>query len=264
MPRRLDGRKAGKPMTRSRNIKLTIAFDGTAYHGWQIQQGKPTIQGILQEVLGKITDGPVNLIGSGRTDAGTHARALVANFHTRSSIPPSSLVRAVNSAIPSDIRVTSAQAVSPGFHARRSAKSKIYRYQICRAAILLPHWRRDHYHYPYHVDLAHIRQAAALFMGEHDFASFAAKSGTVAGSPKSTVRRISQCNLKSRGSLLWFTVEGNGFLHHMVRNMIGTLLELGRGRMSLEQFQSLFEARDRTRAGFTAPAKGLVLLRVRY
>jgi len=249
-------------MTRTRNIKLTIAFDGTAYHGWQVQEGKPTIQGILREALGKITGEPVNLIGSGRTDAGTHARALVASFLTRSAIPPSSLVRAVNSAIPDDIRVTSAQVVPCAFHARSSAKTKIYRYQICRAAILLPHWRRDHYHYPYRVDLARMKQAASLFIGDHDFASFAAKSG--AGAPKSTIRHICRCNLKSRGSLLWFTVEGNGFLHHMVRNMIGTLLELGRGRMSLAEFQSLFEARDRTRAGFTAPAKGLVLLRVRY
>ncbi len=254
-----SGGQTRKPVAAGRNIRIILAYDGTAYHGWQIQDGVPTVQGILRGALYKITGEQVNLVGSGRTDAGTHVRGLVANFITYSLIPPARLSRALNSILPRDIRVLSARRVPAAFHARFSAHSKVYRYQVYRGPVLLPHLAREYYHYPYAIDVSVMRRAARRFVGEHDFASFAA------GTPqKNTVRRIFRCELKHKGHRLILTVEGNGFLHHMVRNMAGTLLEVGRGRMSLEEFKRLFKSRDRTLAGFTAPAHGLILLRVRY
>ncbi len=243
-----------------RNVMLLLGFDGTAYHGWQIQRKQKTIQGALQQAIARITGEPAKLVGSGRTDAGTHARGYVANFSTSARIPVTSLVRALNSVLPRDIRVRSAKTVPAEFHARHDARSKIYCYQIYRGSILPPHLAREHFHYPYSIDLSIMQKATDLFMGVHDFASFAAKGG----GREDTVRRIYGCRLKSIGHRLTFEVEGNGFLHHMVRNMVGTLLELGRGQMSLAEFEALFAVRDRTRAGFTAPAHGLILIRVKY
>jgi tRNA pseudouridine38-40 synthase len=247
-------------MIARRNIKLVLGFDGTAYHGWQIQEHHKTIQGELRAAVGKITREEIIPAGSGRTDAGTHARAFVANLLTTSRIPANALARALNSALPPDIRIFSAHEVAADFHARASARSKIYRYQIYRGPVLPPHLAREHYHYPYTVDLEIMKTGAKLFVGTHDFASFAARGG--AG--KRTVRHIFRCELKSAGHRLIFTVEGNGFLHHMVRNMVGTLLELGRGQMTPGEFAALFEQRDRTLAGFTVPANGLILVKVRY
>lgn len=260
MQSRKQGDQTGQPIVGGRNIRLTLAFDGTAYRGWQIQKDAPTIQGLVSSALERITGAAVSLTGSGRTDAGTHARGLVANFHTLSRIPPGRLVRAVNSLLPRDIRVLRARAAPPGFHARRSARSKVYRYQVYLGKILAPHLLREYFHYPYPVDVPRMRRAAGLLEGEHDFASYA-KTGSAVGG---TVRRIGRCDLTLRGRRLHLTVEGNGFLHHMVRNMAGTLLEVGRGAMPLEDFALLFEKRDRSSAGFTAPAHGLVLLKVRY
>jgi tRNA pseudouridine38-40 synthase len=243
-----------------RNIKLVLGFDGTAYHGWQIQAHQKTVQGELLAAIRKITGEEIMPAGSGRTDAGTHARAFVANFLASSRIPEDAMVRALNSVLPPDIRVLSARKAAADFHARASARSKIYRYQIYRGPILPPHLAREHFHYPYPIDLEIMKRGAKFFIGTHDFASFAAKGG--AG--KSTVRRIFRCELKSAGRRMIFTVEGNGFLHHMVRNMVGTLLELGRGQMTAGDFAALFEKRDRTLAGFTVPAHGLILVRVRY
>ena len=246
-------------MKTGRNIRLTIAYDGAAYHGWQIQKGLPTVQGILLDAIKNITGEQVNLIGSGRTDAGTHARGLVANFVTGSRIPPAQFARALNSMLPHDLRILSSRGVTPDFHARYSARSKVYRYQIFRGAVLPPHLAREYFHYPYPMDTSAMHRAAKRFVGEHDFASFAA------GTPeKNTMRRILRCELKSIGRSLILTVEGNGFLHHMVRNMVGTLLEVGRGHLSFGEFRALFGKRDRRLAGFTAPAHGLILSKVRY
>ena len=243
-----------------RNIKLVIGFDGTAYHGWQIQKRQRSIQGELRRAIRKILKEQTAPLGSGRTDAGTHARGLVACFPTATRIPPANLVRALNTALPPDIRILSARDVPADFHARKSAQSKIYRYQIYRGPVMPPHLAREHFHFPYPLDLDSMERAAGLFVGAHDFASFAAGGG----GQKNTIRRIFSCRLRSTGRRLLFTVEGNGFLHHMVRNMVGTLLELGRGLMTLREFEALFELRDRTQAGFTVPAHGLILLKVRY
>ncbi len=244
-----------------RNIKLVLGFDGASYHGWQIQERHATIQGELRAAIESITGERTNAIGSGRTDAGTHARGFVANFISCSCIPVQNLVRALNSVLPRDIRVLSAHEVPASFHARRSARSKTYRYQVYRGPVVPPHLAHDHFHFPYPVNVEIMHEAAELFVGTHDFASFAA--GRMEGR-ENTVRRIFSCRLKSIGYRLAMTVEGNGFLYHMVRNMAGTVLELGRGLMTLPEFEALFEQRDRSKAGFTAPAHGLILLKVRY
>ncbi|NLT66627.1 MAG: tRNA pseudouridine(38-40) synthase TruA [Acidobacteria bacterium] len=254
-----SGDKTRKPIERQ-NIRLTVAFEGTAYHGWQIQSDSATLQGVLSEAIRKITGEQVKLTGSGRTDAGTHARGLVANFSTGSAMAPARLARGLNAVLPHDIRVLSAKRTHPGFHARKDASSKIYRYQIYLGPVLPPHLRREYLHYPYRVDVSRMQAAARLFSGEHDFASFAKTNAD----RTNTVRRIFRCDLKKKGHILHLTVEGNGFLHHMVRNMAGTLLEVGKGSMSLEAFKNLFKQKDRRLAGFTAPAHGLVLLKVRY
>ncbi len=243
-----------------RNIRLIVAFDGTAYHGWQVQADSPTLQGLLTQSIAKITGEHVALTGSGRTDAGTHARGLVANFVTGSPIAPAQLVRALNSTLPRDVRVLSARQAHRDFHARRDAVSKVYRYQIYSGPILPPHLLREYFHFPYPIDIPKMKVAARLFVGEHDFASFAKASAAASN----TVRRVFRCGLKKRGYRLYLTVEGNGFLHHMVRNMAGTLLEVGKGSIGLDGFKELFVKRDRNLAGFTAPAHGLVLLKVQY
>lgn len=247
-------------MKAPRNIKLVLGFDGTAYHGWQEQRGQPTIQGELREAIRRITGERADLAGSGRTDAGTHARAFVASFRTGSRMAPASFVRALNSVLPHDIRIFSAREVPGAFHARISARAKIYRYQVFRGKVLPPHLAREHFHFAYPLDTGLMTAAAGMFAGTHDFAGFAA-SGSAA---RDTVRHIFGCSLKSTRTRMVFTVEGSGFLHHMVRNMVGTLLELGRGQMTLKDFELLFEHGDRTLAGFTAPARGLILIRVRY
>jgi tRNA pseudouridine38-40 synthase len=260
MQDRKPGDQTRQSIETKRNIRLTLAFEGTAYHGWQIQNDAPTLQGLLSDAIARITGAHVTLTGSGRTDAGTHARGLVANFYTESTIAPGQLMRAINSLLPHDVRVLSARLAPLSFHARRDAKSKVYRYQIYLGRILAPHLMREYFHYPFPIDIPKMVHAAHLFIGEHDFASFA-KTGAVSAT---TVRRIFHCDLKKRGSRLLLTVEGNGFLHHMVRNMAGTLLEVGRGTISPSDFQDLFLKRDRRLAGFTAPAHGLVLLKVKY
>ncbi len=247
-------------MKSCRNIKLVLGFDGTDYHGWQIQKGQATVQDELRKAIGKITGEPASPIGSGRTDAGTHARRFVANFTTGSTIPASQLVRALNSVLPPDIRVLSAVEVSARFHARRSARGKTYRYQVYRGRVMPPHLAREHFQYPYPLNLEVLKRAAAMYEGTRDFASFAVRGGE----NKNTVRHISSFRIRSLGHRLIFTVEGNGFLHHMVRNLVGTLLEVGRGQISIPKFKTLFQIRDRTQAGFTAPAHGLILLKVRY
>ena len=252
--------ETGKAVYAERNILLVIAFDGTAYCGWQVQNNAPSIQGIVSAAITGITGEVVSLLGSGRTDAGTHARGLAANFFTSSKIPVDRIPVALNSILPRDIRILAARDVPVGFHARKNAISKIYRYHIYRGAILPPHLRREYFHFPYPVDFDLMEEAARLFTGKHDFAGYA-KTGS---GTSNTVRRIFRCDLRRQGARSWLTVEGNGFLHHMVRNMVGTLLEIGRGRISLPDFAAVFEKRDRTLAGFTAPAHGLTLMKVLY
>jgi len=248
----------------ARNIRLVLAFDGTGFHGWQVQPHRRTIQGAVQEAIRTVTGEDVNLIGSGRTDAGTHARALVANFRTASAIPARNLPRALNSILPPEVRVLSAARARPDFHARNSARSKTYRYQVYRGPVMPPHLAREHFHFALPLNIAKMQRAAALFEGRHDFASFAATQRPRPCAGRNTVRTVFRCKLDARGNRLVFTVQGDGFLHHMVRNMVGTLLEIGRGRMTITALKALFGKRDRRLAGFTAPSHGLILLKVCY
>jgi len=249
-----------EPAPGGRNILLVIAFDGTAYHGWQSQRNATSIQDVVSAALTKVTGETVSLTGSGRTDAGTHARGLVANFFTGSMIPADRIPIALNCILPRDIRILAVRDVPSDFHARKNARSKIYRYQIYNGTILPPHFLREYFHFPYPVDFNCMTEAARLFQGEHDFTSYAKTNSGISN----TIRRIFRCDLRRNGARIYLTVEGNGFLRHMVRSMVGTLLEVGRGLISLSDFAGLFEKRDRTQAGFTAPAHGLILVKVKY
>lgn len=253
-----------------RNIRLTIAYDGTDFHGWQRQPKEPTIQSCLEAALQKIVGQPLNVIGSGRTDAGVHALNQVANFKTSSPIPCPNLVQAANDLLPPTVRVKEAHEAPEGFHARYAVRSKTYRYRILQSPVCSPFIARFVYHYPYPLDRARMAEAARLIEGRHDFASFAgsdraSEDGRPESSP-STMRDIfASCILwRARTSIIAYEACGSGFLHHMVRNIVGTLIEVGRGTLESGDMLRILEARDRTLAGPTAPAQGLCLVRVEY
>jgi len=270
-----------------RNIKLTVAYDGTDYHGWQIQPDLPTIQGLLVDVLSRITQEQVELNGAGRTDAGVHAWGQVANFHTASGLSPIDFARALNALLPPAIRVRSAAEVSPDFHARWSAKAKTYRYSIDRSQVPSPFRFRYALHHPYTLDFDAMSAAAKCFEGEHDFTTFAASTGSdeddrernvvrtinrselIAGPAECEALEAAEAQLLSAQSYPghgeWiYVVRGQSFLRNMVRRIVGTLLEVGRGRIQPTEIPALFELRDRSRSGPTAPAHGLCLVSVDY
>ena len=259
-----------------RNIRLTLAYDGTDFYGWQRQPERPTLQGLLEAAIEKIAGEQVTLYASGRTDAGVHAANQVANFRTTCPIPCANLVKALNDLLPLSVRVKEARKMPADFHARYQAASKSYRYRILLAPIASPFIARFVYHTPYSLDLEAMKRAAKMFEGEHDFTSFAAAESspgeTEEGSPplrnvvRGNRRRVFSSRLVSRPkiSLLIYEVRGSGFLHHMVRNIVGTLLEVGKGRMKPEEVPEILAACDRSRAGPTAPAQGLCLWKVEY
>lgn len=259
-----------------RNIRLIVAYDGTDFFGWQRQPEKPTVQGLLEAAACKITGQEVKICGSGRTDAGVHAANQVANFRTSCPIPCGNLARALNHLLPSSVRVKQAAEASPSFHARNDARSKTYRYRILLAPIASPFIARFVYHYPFPLNWKKMAQAARSFEGEHDFTSFAAAGGgeeeagevTSAGQSvrRGSVRTVFESRLSRRPKpeMLIYEVRGNGFLHHMVRNMVGTLVEIGRGKIEPGEIATILAARDRSRAGPTAPAGGLCLWKVEY
>lgn len=253
----------------SRTIKITLGYDGTDFHGWQIQPRERTIQGEVMRALEIVTGERTHVDASGRTDAGVHALAQVASFHTESRIPCENLVKALNRLLPPDLRIFTAEEVAPGFHARFQARAKTYRYEIHRGPVCPPHlWRYVH-HFPYPLEVAAMQQAALLFAGTRDFTSMASSEGRGEAEPdevpeKSKVRTLFLSELAADGEKLVYTARGSGFLHHMVRNVVGTLLEVGKGNLAVEDIPRILEARDRTAAGPTAPAKGLWLVSVEY
>ncbi|MGO9271509.1 MAG: tRNA pseudouridine(38-40) synthase TruA [Terriglobia bacterium] len=266
-----------------RNLCLVIAYDGTDFHGWQRQPNAPTVQGCLEEALTRITAAEVKLYGSGRTDAGVHATGQVANFRTECRIPGANLQKALNDLLPPSVRVKEVSEVAEDFHARYHARAKMYRYRILQAPLCSPFFWRFVDHYPYPLDHRRMAEAARRLEGEHDFTSFAASSGdedddppgagnkpAPPGSPPkrapSMVRTIfsSRFLWRPRMRLLTYEVRGNGFLHHMVRNIAGTLIEVGRGKLAPADVSRILEARDRSLAGPTAPARGLCLMKVEY
>jgi tRNA pseudouridine38-40 synthase len=249
-----------------RNIRLILAYDGTDFRGWQRQPDAPTLQACLEEAIQRLTGAPAQVCGSGRTDAGVHALGQVANFHTPSPIPSANLARALNDLLPPSVRIRGAEDVSPAFHARYNVTRKTYRYRIVITPVCSPLLWRFVCHHPYPLDIARMAQAAQLFEGEHDFTSFAAADPPEDEDTPSRVRVISRSRFfwRPRSSMLVYEVSGNGFLHHMVRNIVGTLIEVGRGKRAPSDIPRILAACDRTQAGPTAPAQGLCLMRVEY
>jgi len=257
-----------------RNFKLVIAYDGTDFCGWQVQPDTPSIQGTLASAIGRITGEKVLPQGSGRTDAGVHALAQVATFATESVIPAANLQIALNDILPASIRVLEASEVAAEFHARKSARAKTYRYRIYREDVCPPFLAHYVWHYPYLLGEEVMGAAALLIEGEHDFTSFAAvdpakdinHEGHEVARRKETqnVRTIFSSEWQRRGGELIYEVRGNGFLHHMVRNLVGTFLLIGKGTLKPQDLIRIIEAKNRSAAGATAPANGLYLVSVEY
>jgi tRNA pseudouridine38-40 synthase len=247
-----------------RNLKLTLAYDGTDFAGWQVQPDSPSIQGTLASAIGRVSGEKVLPQGSGRTDAGVHALAQVATVHTESVIPAGNFVVALNDILPASIRVLAAEEVAPDFHPRKSARAKTYRYRIYREAICPPLLARYVWHYPYPLDENAMREAAPLVEGEHDFTSFAAVDPERGREGISNVRRIFSSGWRRESSELIYEVRGNGFLHHMVRNLVGTFLLVGKGTLKPGDVTTILKACNRSAAGATAPATGLYLVNVEY
>jgi tRNA pseudouridine38-40 synthase len=249
-----------------RNLKLILAYDGSEFSGWQVQPGAATIQGTLASAIGRITAEKVLPQGSGRTDAGVHALAQVATFSTESPIPAENLVKALNDILPAAIRVLEVSEVAADFHARKSARAKTYRYRLYRGAICPPFLARYVWHHPYPLDEDTMQTAAALVVGEHDFTSFAAvdpERGREEGEA-TNVRRIFSSSWQRDGNELVYAVRGSGFLHHMVRNLVGTFVLVGKGTLKASDVERILAERNRSAAGATVPASGLYLVSVEY
>ena len=263
------------------NLKVILSYDGSDFAGWQVQPGLATVQGALASATGRLSGENVLPQGSGRTDAGVHALAQVASFTTASAIPIENWATALNHILPPSIRVVEVSEAAPDFHARKSVGAKTYRYRIHRGQICPPFLSRYVWHYPYPLNEAAITEAGSLVVGQHDFTSFAAvdpervermaassgENGTqnaVAGVVPTNVRQIFSSAWELDGDELIYTVRGNGFLHHMVRNLVGTFVQMGKGTLSREDFLRVLASRDRSAAGPTAPASGLFLVNVEY
>ena len=242
------------------HFKLKLAYDGTAYHGWQKQPHLRTVQGVLEEVLIRLTRNPGKLIASGRTDAGVHALEQVASLSAETRLSSDDLLRAMNSLLPPDVVIREVSQVAEDFHARFSTKSKVYLYRIWGHRLPSPFYRRYSWHIPFPLDLAAMREGAGYLLGAHDFSAFRAAEGK----DRNPQRTLLQLELVSEGDLLKFLVEADGFLHHMVRNIVGTLVEVGRGKIRPHRVKAILESMDRRQAGPTAPPQGLFLYQVNY
>jgi tRNA pseudouridine38-40 synthase len=247
-----------------RNLKLVLSYDGTEFSGWQIQPGAATIQGALALAIGRVTGENILPQGSGRTDAGVHALGQVASFGTQSPIPPENLVIALNDILPGAIRVLEASELPGEFHARKSARAKTYRYRMYRGAICSPFIARYVWHYPYPLDEDQMQEVAGMIVGEQDFTSFAAVDPERGREEISNVRQIFNSSWERQSDEFVYTVRGNGFLHHMVRNLVGTFVLAGKGALRASDLTRILEARLRSAAGATAPASGLCLVNVEY
>ena len=279
-----DGHSARDSEEIVRNLKVILSYDGSAYAGWQVQPGLETVQGTLASAIGRLTGENVLPQGSGRTDGGVHALAQVATFATASPIPIENWVVALNHILPASIRVLAVSEEAEDFHARKSARAKTYRYRIYRGAICPPFLARYVWHYPYPLDEEAMIAAASAVVGEHDFTSFAAVDpervermaadtrGLGAGEAKGNPTVVVPTNVREVFSSAWarenqefvYEVRGSGFLHHMVRNLVGTFVLVGKGTVSRQDFERILAARDRSQAGPTAPAAGLYLVGVEY
>lgn len=243
-----------------RNILLEIEYDGSAYSGWQIQKNALTIQGILEEKLAKILGEPIKLTAAGRTDAGVHALSQAANFKTRSNLNCIKLLSAVNTLLPRDIAVRKIKEAVPKFNARFSSKAKIYRYYIYNSKIKSAFWHKYSWQIDYKLDMAAMRKELKVITGTHNFKSFSA----VEKRERQMYRKILKTSLKKKGSFIIVSLEGESFLYNMVRNIVGTIVEIGRGKLPAGSMQKILTALDRKKAGPCAPAKGLFLIKVKW
>lgn len=246
-----------------RRLRFNIAYDGTDFNGWQVQPGLPTIQGVLESIIGQIEGAPVHVCASGRTDAGVHAIAQIAAVSLSNPIPPDNFRRAVNRLLPPDIRISDVSVVNAEFHPRFDAVRKTYEYRIFREEVCPPFGRRYVYHHPYPLDESAMMDAALLFEGKHDFSAFAASDERdLLGASK--VRIVFRSAFSRDGELLIYRVTGSGFLKHMVRNLVGVLLEVGKRNLTVEDIPQRLVPGCAIRPGPTAPARGLFLLSVEY
>ncbi|HEY8463897.1 MAG TPA: tRNA pseudouridine(38-40) synthase TruA [Bacillota bacterium] len=244
-----------------RNLKLTIAYEGTHFAGFQKQAGNlRTVQAVLEQAVRQISGETVKLIGAGRTDSGVHARGQVVNFRSQSRLAAGQWLKALNAVLPEDLVVTDIVEVAPDFHARYSARSKTYSYRIYNAPLRPVFNRNFVYFYRQELDWEKMQKAARLLVGRYDFRSFQAAGSAV----KSTVRTVNFCCLNKSGPELLVMINADGFLYHMVRNIVGTLILVGNGKMAVSQFEQVRDQRDRSYAGPTAPARGLCLEEVIY
>ena len=248
------------------NFKLFIQYDGTDFNGWQIQGKGRTIQGELERVIGKIEDAPVNVIGSGRTDTGVHAEAQIANVHLQRAWTPEKLRLAINGNLPSDLRILKVEPTSENFHARFSARGKSYLYRVVNAPIISPFWVRYAHHEMRPLDVERMKPAAQFFLGEHDWTAFSSARADVG----TRIRTIHEFTVEEHrderadAPIIEFRITGSGFLRYMVRSIVGTLLEVGRGEKDFDTIQTAIKTGNRKLAGKTASAKGLALLKVHY
>ena len=247
-----------------RRFKLIVEYEGTAYHGWQFQPGLPTIQGLLQDALAKIAGAPVQVTGAGRTDAGVHALGQVASFRADTRLDAPTLRRALNASLPRDIVIRHAEEVPPEFDAQRSARSKTYRYSILSRDHPSVFLARHSLYVPVPLEFAAMARAAEFVIGTHDFSAFRAGTGAETGAAVNPVRTVLQASWRPEGDLWQFEITANGFLQHMVRILVGTLLEVGRGKRRPSQVGEVLAARDRRQAGKTASPHGLCLVEVHY
>ena len=248
-------------MGEKKNIKLVLEYDGSCYHGWQRQKDMPTIQGIIEDKIQTMTGEPVNLISSGRTDAGVHALAQVCHFICKTNIDPKSIQRGLNSLLPDDIFINQAEYVPLDFHSRYSVKSKTYEYRVLNRGDPHVFLRCYTWHIGRNLDLGKMKKCIEPLRGKHDFSSFRS-SGSGNTNP---VREMMRAELVGpHEGILRLVFEADGFLRHMVRNIVGTLAEVGQGKVGFNEFVEIFQSRDRRRAGIKAPPQGLFLKNVQY
>lgn len=248
------------------NYKLLIQYDGTDFHGWQVQDNDRSIQGELERVIGTLEDAPVKVVGSGRTDAGVHAEGQVANVKLNRPFTPEKLRNAINGNLWRDIRIMKAEKAPDDFHARFSAKGKTYVYRIVNAPVMSPFWRRFANHESRPLDIARMNAAARVLLGEHDWTAFS----SALSETENKIRTVTDCKFESiwdsraNANIIEFHIRANGFLRYMVRSIVGTLLEVGRGEKDSDTIQTAIVSGDRNLAGKTAPAQGLTLVKVDY
>ncbi len=260
LPSAARGKSPMTPPARQRNIALLLEYDGTRYAGFQLQKNALTVQEVLERAIGEIFRERIRVHPAGRTDSGAHAVGQVVNFRTSRDIPEQKILLALNSRLPDDVRVRRVWRAASGFHAQFSARGKVYTYTVLASRAARPLLRATAYHCPDRLNLSRIRRGAKLLVGRRDFRAFEGAGNR----QKNAVRSLRRLEIRRRGELLEFRFEGDGFLTHMVRNIVGTLLEVGRGKRAVSDIARILRSRDRRTAGPAAPAKGLVLQEVKY